>query len=197
MLCLGVIGVSGLLPGDAGAATEVLRPNAAGDYTNLPSQFPDSDEHWDKVDEEVPDDASTYVRDYQGTQHKDAYNLTDTSIPAGSTINSVTVYFRCRQEWAGTTDYCQPFLRLGTDETSGTEQITTTDWVTYSEALARPGGGSWSVSDLNNLQVVIGLRNGFTASWVECTQVYVEFDYSLPPTGSLINNAKINNTKIQ
>lgn len=35
--------------------TTVLRPNAAGDETNVQSQLPASGAHWDKVDEATPD----------------------------------------------------------------------------------------------------------------------------------------------
>jgi len=42
-------------------ATEILRPNAAGDETTIASQYPDSGAHWDKVDEETPDNDTTYV----------------------------------------------------------------------------------------------------------------------------------------
>ena len=37
-------------------ATEILRPNAAGDETNLYIQLPNEGEHWDKVDEVTPDE---------------------------------------------------------------------------------------------------------------------------------------------
>jgi hypothetical protein len=39
----------------------VLRPNAAGDETNITYQGPSSGAHWDKVDEATADDFSTYV----------------------------------------------------------------------------------------------------------------------------------------
>lgn len=42
-------------------AEETLRPNAPGDETGLNRQFPVSTFHWDKVDEVVADDFSTYV----------------------------------------------------------------------------------------------------------------------------------------
>ena len=77
-----------------GAATETLRPNAAGDETSITFQYPASTEHWDKVDEAVADDASTSVRE-EGTNYKrDLYNLPAHSAGSG-TINKITVYVRC------------------------------------------------------------------------------------------------------
>jgi hypothetical protein len=40
----------------------VLRPNATGDETGIPYQYPDTGAHWEKVDEATADDSSTYVK---------------------------------------------------------------------------------------------------------------------------------------
>lgn len=165
-------------------STLYLRPNGAGDYTNIPIQYPNSTYHWDKVDEASPDDDTTYVRCASTTQYKDAYALEDASIPSGSTINSVRVYFRWKYESLTASTYCQPFLRLGTNETAGTEVSNIADWTTFSEILARPGGGTWSIGDISGLQVAIGGRvgTGGTGPAMRCTQVYVEVDYTLSIT---------------
>ena len=158
-------------------ATENLTPNAAGDYTNLPTAVP-AVAHYLNVDDPVltPDDITTYVRWESGAQLKDAYNLTNTTIPSYSVINSVTVVWRIAGVAAATTRYSQPFLRLGGVETSGTELTNTSEvWATYSEVLARPGGGTWTAADFDSLQVAIGLRG---SNWVYCTQVYVSISYS-------------------
>jgi len=44
--------------------TETLRPNGAGDLTGIGYQSPSSTYHWDKVDEVIADDSTTYVYDY-------------------------------------------------------------------------------------------------------------------------------------
>lgn len=164
-------------------ATEILRPNDAGDYTNINNQYPSSGYHWDKVDEVTQDTSATRVETLHNTttQVKDAYGLTDTAIPSGATINSVKVYFCFITNYLKSS-YAQPFLRISTTETAGTEQIDDRKWTTYNQTLARPGGGSWAVSDLNGLQVCIGLRvaSGGEAGLDKalCTQVYVEVDYT-------------------
>ena len=167
-------------------ATEILRPNGVGDYTNLTPLPGEGEANWEDVDEAVADDDGTIVYTASVTQLKDAYNLEATSIPAGSTINSVKVYFRVYRSAAGGSGFHQPFLRLGTEETAGTEIEETQGWGTYNEILSRPGGGSWGVSDLNSLQGVIGSRDPAGVA-VFCTQVYVEIDYTevtyIPPRG--------------
>jgi len=152
-----------------------LRPNAAGDYTNLPSQYPASGSHYDKVNEASPDGLTTYVLDGALAQSKDSYNLENATIPSGSTISSVIVYYRI-QNTALSTYYATPGLRLGTSETMGTESTGTGTWVTLNQTLAKPGGGSWSQSDLDALQVIIGLRNPTSGS-TYCTQLYVVVEY--------------------
>jgi hypothetical protein len=75
-------------------ATETLRPNGAGDETNIGDQYPTSGAHWDKVDEVTPDEASTYVGTYNSAYQRDLYNLAD-HIEGAGTINFVKVYTRC------------------------------------------------------------------------------------------------------
>lgn len=150
---------------------EILRPNTPGDYTNINRQWPDEGEHWDKV--VVADGGDTRVFTMSTPQQKDAYNLTPSAIPVGSTINSVKVY----GTFLG--GYYQPFLRLGTDETAGTKIEGAADYETHYETLSRPGGGVWSVADLADLQVVIGLHRNST--YCHFDQVYVEVDYTPPP----------------
>lgn len=72
-------------------STETLRPNVAGDETNL---TPDGEtNNWECIDEASPDDDTTDVKTYNATYLRDLYDL-----PASSgvgTINKITVYVRC------------------------------------------------------------------------------------------------------
>ena len=165
-------------------ATEILRPNAAGDYTNITTQYPASTYHWDKVDEASSDDDTTYIEVPGTSELRDVFHLGASSIPTGSTINSVTVYHNCRATVPLNPAYFRPLLRLGTSETLGTVISTTsTTYTLQSEALVRPGGGSWSVADLANLQVGIGLYAQIDTKASRCTQVYVVVDYTPAAVG--------------
>lgn len=142
-----------LMPRITALATSqlTLRPDGAGAYTGITGQSPASGSNWQKVDEASADETSTFVYTNSDTQLKDAYSLQDHTTETG-TIKSVTVYFRFRSSHAADSGYCQPFLRVGGSETAGTELSTaSTTWATYNETLARPGGGSWSWSDIDNL----------------------------------------------
>lgn len=130
-----------VLPGGGGAGTEILRPNAAGDETNIPSQYPPSEEHWDKVDDETPDDWGTYVCTTGDAYKRDLYNL---PAPSGSgTINKVTVYFRFSGDKVSATIASDDFESGGWSGGSGWLY----DW--YDEGDARitgdgmPHGGSY------------------------------------------------------
>jgi hypothetical protein len=169
-----------LVPLTDSQATLILRPNGAGDYEHLSSRggTGGDPDNWSCVDEASADDITSYVYTYNEDLTKDAYSLTDSSGETG-TISSVTIYFRIRKWLFRGTAYCQPFLSLGTSETEGTEQSHTgTDWNTYSQTLARPGGGSWSWTDIDNLQVCIGLKVSSYMFRAECTQVYVIVTYA-------------------
>jgi len=161
-------------------STLILRPNGAGDYKHLGGfgGFGVNLDNWACVDEASADDIASYVYTDNEYLTKDAYSLTDSSGETG-TISSVTVYFRISDTSRRGTAYCQPFLRLGTSETAGTVQSHAgLVWNTYSQTLARPGGGSWSWTDIDNLQVCIGLAGSGYRCGAQCTQVYVIVTYT-------------------
>ena len=165
-------------------STEILRPDAAGAYCNLPRETGSPcPTHFQNVDEVSTDEDSTLVQNDTAVEQKDAYNIGSSSIPGGSVINSVTVYFRFRSVDVGDA-YATPGLRLSASETLGTEiPHTGTGYTTYNEALARPGGGNWAVADLADLEVIIGLKAGTGLNYGNCTQIYVQIDYSLAVVG--------------
>jgi len=78
---------------------ETLRPNAAGDETNITYQYPNSTYHWDKVDEASADDGTTELHEYGSSYLRDLYNLPASS--GSGTINKITVYVRCFGEEGG------------------------------------------------------------------------------------------------
>ncbi|MBA7701765.1 hypothetical protein ES703_110511 [subsurface metagenome] len=163
----------------ASAAPDILPllPSGDGDYTGINDVEPTGTAHYLVVDDPVlsPDDLTTYVSTTSGTQQKDAYTLPNPSLTG--TINSVKVYFRAGGINDKPHDY-QPFLRLGEVETSGTVQThSLAAFTTYNQILARPGGGNWTWTDINDLQVAIGLMDTGPGNPV-CTQVYVEVDYT-------------------
>jgi len=138
--------------------------------------------HWALVDDVVPDDA-TYVWTDSATEQKDAYELENAPVGMTRNINGI----RVKQRYLGTTT---SGLRLngvessfpGSSSAAGTWADRTTSWEPN-----RPGGGSWTWNDINDLQVVTGLSE-FTSPGFppfippftqqgKLTQIYIEVDY--------------------
>lgn len=161
-------------------AIEILRPNAAGDEENISNVTGDGvGTHYTTVDEETPDDDTTYVRNKNTAYERDLYNIADNSAGSG-TINSVTVYARCKG-----TLIEQASLKIAIKSTSAhesAEKTITTDWANYSEQWAtNPDTGSaWTWDEIDGLQIGISIRESSTQDWkyTYCTQVYVEVDYT-------------------
>jgi hypothetical protein len=161
------------------AATETLRPNAAGDETALAKWSVDY--NWQAVDEEVADETTTYVYNNTSLGYlRDLYNLPAHSIGSG-TINFIKIYFRCK--YTSSQGYAKPSLKSDSTVTDGTEITLTTSWVTYSQQWDTNPADSqaWEWTDIDALQIGVSLRRTGTG-WAQCTQVYVEVDYGAAPT---------------
>ena len=159
-------------------ATEILRPNAAGDETSLPLQVPDTGEHWDKVDEVTPDDNSTLVGNNSTSYKRDLYNLPAHSEGSG-TINFIKVYFRTHKYSVAGTGYAKPSIKSNSTVTDGTEVEQTTTWTTYSQQWNTNPADSqpWEWADIDALQIGVSIK-GDGSIYSRCTQVYVEVDYT-------------------
>lgn len=163
---------------------ETLRPNDIGDETAIGSQYPAEGEHWDKVDEVTADGTATRVMSTSNVYQRDLYNL---PAPSGSgVINKITVYFRC---WGDYTSYCLAKASIKSDSIvndgsskSFTEAFT---WYNFTEewSINPADSEAWEWTDINTLQIgvsTVGYPKGMIETW--CTQVYVEIDYTPPPS---------------
>ena len=154
------------------AGTKTLRPNANGDLT----QFEDligAPTHWEAVDEEVADDAATYVgSDVAG--RTDLFQLTDSGLPTGTVINSVTVYERVRREGWFDDDW-RIIIKSGTTSAYSSTFAETTTWVyrSYQWTTDPNTGQPWTVAAVNALQA-----GAYVVTGVDVSQVYVEVNYS-------------------
>ena len=161
-------------------ATATLRPNAAGDKTELTTQFPASGEHWDKVDEAVTDEDDTWVRGGANENQIDLYNLE--SLPGGvGAISNVALAIRARRSSAS----AGVSLILHIIKTGGTEYqhpggnwspTTSYDTLSRSWATNPQTGVAWTVDEVNALQAGVLTSNGAMTSRV--TQVYIEVTYT-------------------
>ena len=174
--------------------TETLRPDAAGDETNIANQLPDSGAHWDKVYEETPDGDSTYVYTSNTAWQEDLYSIADHSVGV-STINYVKVYMECRAEASPTQTSAYVHIKTNGMEDNGSEETMTTGYATYSyqwdynpQTL-----DSWTWDEIDALQIGVGLREPTAGQNTNCTQVYAEVNYEAPllsgsvPMGNLFD----------
>lgn len=174
-------------------ATETLRPDGPGAETVL--QPYGNGANWECVDEDSPDDGTTYVYWYTTTGYR--RDLYDLPASAGSgTINFIKIYFRVRGYETMVGDaliHAKPALRSDTTVTDGTE-VSVTSWQTFSEQWnTNPVGGAWEWADIDALQIGISLDIIDTARYAYCTQIYVEVDYTPPavPANPLIGKPLI------
>jgi hypothetical protein len=165
--------------------TEALRPNAAGDTTQISSVYPTGTPHWQTVDEETADGDTSYVStsSTSSSYQTDLYNL---PTPTGSgTINSVTVYFRFRTTSTYYTAYGRAAVKTyGTIYNGTVESTASTSYDTRSYTWTNNPytGSSWTWAEIDTLQAGLGTRisNAFGSS--RCTQVYAEINVT-PPGG--------------
>lgn len=136
------------------ANTSIL--NAAGNYTGG-FALVGAETEWEAMQ---TDDGDTSRAARTDTSYAwGMYNITPTSPPEShSGIYSVEVTFEIRVSGGGS-GLGTPRLRLNGVEADGAEQSTSSSsYVTKTVIVPRPAGGSWQVSDLEDLQVGIGLR---------------------------------------
>ena len=180
-----------VVPADA---VETLRPNAAGDQTNIDLQFPATGLHWDKVAEIASDGDTTYVGTNNAGWQEDLYQMENRSAGSGA-INYVKVYIVARSTGTPTQASAYVHIRTNGNEYDGPNVTVTTTYAAYSyQWNTNPlTGAPWTWSEIDALQIGAGLRrsrgNGDRYTYV--TQVYAEVGYRAAgihgqvPTGNL------------
>ena len=114
------------------------------------------------------DDATSYIVT-SGSKQFQSYTLSASSAPSTAKLDSVVVISRLTRAGASTE---KNYLYLGAASTaSGINPPPTGSWSTFRNKLARPGGGSWALSDLTSLQV--GVYNYSGSAGLKCTTLYV------------------------
>jgi len=164
---------------------EIFRPTAAGDETDISTQEPTSDQHWDKVDEEISDGDTTYVATDTAGWQEDLYNILDHStLTAAGTIHYVRVYIMVSA--TGTPEQSSAYVHIKTNgvEYNGTEITVTTGYTTYTHQWnTNPQTGyAWTWDEIDALQIGAGLRiPRAKKADTRCTQVYARVSFSAPP----------------
>jgi hypothetical protein len=171
---------------DYADATLTLRPNAAGDKTEL-SVNP-AVANYLNVDEETPDDDSTYVYYSNSTSaHEDLYNVPNHTSESG-TINKVRIYIRAATANALYNHYARTHIKTHSVEYTGSDNLLTESYQNfYTEYTTNPNTSiAWTWTEVDNLQVGVQLQcNTSTSARTKCTQVYAVVYYT--PTSTTVN----------
>jgi hypothetical protein len=173
--------------------SEILLPNGSGDETDIDSQYPDTGEHWDKVDDIPTDDGKTFLSTTRFNKYEtDLYNLADhKSFEEGMVkdIKSITVFFRFAgfADSSGHDGYAKAVIKTHGDVYEGKEEIQTGGtYVTRSyEWKGNPATAKrWTWEEVNALQAGVSLK-GEKLHWpASVTQVYVAVNYEKKVTQS-------------
>ncbi len=166
------------------ADDEIFRPNAAGDETTIWRQEPDSEEHWDKVSENVSDGDDTYVATDRNTWLEDLYSTANhTTQTAAGNITYVDVYMECRVTANATQTSAYAHIKTNGVEHNGTTENLTLSYDTYfySWDYNPQSEAAWTWDEIDALQIGIGLRRPVLNWEAYCTQVYTEVGFKAPP----------------
>lgn len=166
--------------------TITLRPVAAGDYTEWPSQYPTSGEHWDKVAEASPDNDTTRIGLGSIAYKLDLFKH-EGYVTSGK-ISEIRLYAVCRNAVGGSAySWWKGAVRLGGATYYGTEKAYTSTFIWTSRSwtwVTNPATGlAWRWSDIQDLQFGLAARTGTNTSTAACTQIYIEIDNTPDPSG--------------
>lgn len=140
-----------------------------------------------KVYEAVADDETSYI--YATTTGNTMFSFDAFSVPAGSTITDLTVYYRHKKTAAQTCNISASIRVNGANYDSTDPGVNPTNgtWITdsYSYAVNPDSGTQWTVDDINgtgaNPLQAFGVYTGDASPNPYVTQVYAVITYT--PSG--------------
>ncbi len=168
----------------AASAVELVRPN--GDTTQACTRSAGAD-NYALVDEQSlnSDSNTTYVYQTGLGSCTDYYDVPDPSVNSG-TIDNVTVYVMARETVSDSDIYVGTRIKLGASTSNGSLRALTTSYVLYSDTFTtKPGGGSWTWTDIDNMEIG-QLLSSVTGKAALGTQIYAVVNYTIP-TGEELN----------
>lgn len=137
------------------------------------------------VDEVSADDDSSYIME-QTAGEKNSFTFPTTpAVPTGATNIAVKVYIRCRKNGLFNSFNSQPFLHMSSTYSYGTSNAEGTTYTSRNEVISRPGGGSWTVAEINGTSWEAGIEADVCSGPGHpgvCTQLYVEISYDAGAT---------------
>ena len=191
LLLISCLAIFGYVPA-VHATSVTLHPTGDGTLSQCRIYPASPTSHYDKVDEETPNDATDYVNagGYEGETLQDSYTKPPCGIPAGSTINSVIIYTRIYTPKVDLTyGWVKSLLRSGSTNYLGAFYQAAA-WATKSDtyALSPFTGVSWTITEIDAMQ--IGQQCSSVTTPYEnvanayCSTVWIVVDYTPPVAGN-------------
>jgi len=162
--------------------TIILRPNGAGAETTIPQQVPSSGYHWDKVDEETADDATTYIRT-QGSNtqnwYRDLFTIQTPSSYSGA-ISKIVVYARAGNTASNQIGIFNISIRTNNTTVDSADVPITYGWrdESYTWTINPVTSQNWTWDNILSLQIGCKMKD-FSGFVVQCTQMYVVVYYNV------------------
>lgn len=129
---------------------EMLLPDGNGNSSQFLGSDANSTDNYLLVDDATPDSDTTYVES-DTVSEKDTYTYADMDTSAG-TVYGIQVVPMAKKTDASSRKF-KPVTRLSGTEVDGTERTLTTSYLYFPEVQeAKPGGGAWSITDVNNAE---------------------------------------------
>ncbi len=147
---------------------------------------------WDDINEGVPgDDDTTKVTETAKTQTI-IFDLVNSALEDGDTINSVTIDARLRCDLASADSVFRFDLLIGGTPQGLTDQVPTSSWATYTGITNAAWDVDWTAAQLDGMQVsVISRQTGMpTTDLWEITALDIVIDYTPAATGQLHSHHK-------
>ena len=161
-----------------------LRPAGAGDKSEIIAYLGAS-----SVLTALNDNSdTTYVQTQMGLLTS-LFTLPAHGLAAGTTINSVTLYYRGRMKNIG--DFAGVYQRSGDGAETADTLRADADWTTYSLLIPAPDGG-WTLAHLTNLQIGAAIRGGGVAGqFGQMADVWAVVDYTEPVADAFLPRVRV------
>jgi hypothetical protein len=149
-ICDGTGGSNNDFLGDC--KVETLVPTGAGNSTQW---APSTGSNWQNVDDATPNGDTDYNSD--GTvSDKDTYAMSNLVTTSG-TVYGVQSIVSAKKDDAGSRSI-HAVVRSGSSETNGSDVTMTASYVQKQDVFeTKPGGGTWSISDVNAMEAGVAV----------------------------------------
>jgi hypothetical protein len=168
------------------AATAILRP-VSDVYKGWDTIYPGSPTtHWDKVDDDTPDDLNTYIYNSNAALEYDTYRFSSLNDPLFKRVSSVTLVLRMSSRFDQST-YIDFLMNNASATMSVTFAANTWYDLSYSWTTNPSTKAPWTLNDINTIQAGVKSYD----EGIYCTQVYIsvayyQYTFSYTPTNEKI-----------